>query len=57
MIPLANGINKIKKADLCHSPGIEVPMTGRIIERVTYIQLIVQKGRYYQVCTGNAIGA
>ena len=82
MIPLANGINKIKKADLCHSPGIEVPMTGRptfviahrfstvtiadcimvleqgrIIERVTYIQLIVQKGRYYQLCTGNAIGA
>lgn len=29
MIPLANGINKIKKADLCHSPGIEVSMTGR----------------------------
>ena len=30
---------------------------GRIIERGTHDQLIAEKGRYYQLYTGNAIGA
>lgn len=29
---------------------------GRIIERGTHDQLIAQKGRYYTLYTGNAIG-
>ena len=31
--------------------------SGRIIERGTHEQLIHEKGRYYQLYTGNAIGA
>ena len=30
---------------------------GRIIERGTHEQLLTEKGRYYQLYTGNAIGA
>lgn len=30
---------------------------GRIIERGTHDQLIAEKGKYYQLYTGNAIGA
>ena len=30
---------------------------GRIVERGTHDQLIAEKGRYYHLYTGNAIGA
>lgn len=36
---------------------IMVLVQGRIIERGTHDQLIEEKGRYYQLYTGNAIGA
>ena len=40
-----------------NSDCIMVLESGRIIERGTHEQLIHEKGRYYQLYTGNAIGA
>lgn len=40
-----------------NSDCIMVLEQGRIIERGTHEQLLEQKGRYYQLYTGNAIGA
>ena len=40
-----------------NSDCIMVLEKGRIIERGTHDQLIAQKGRYYQLYTGNAIEA
>lgn len=40
-----------------NSDCIMVLEQGRIIERGTHDQLIAEKGRYYQLYTGNAIGA
>ena len=40
-----------------NSDCIMVLEQGRIIERGTHDQLIAEKGRYYQLHTGNAIGA
>ncbi len=40
-----------------NSDCIMVLEQGRIIERGTHDQLIEEKGRYYQLYTGNAIGA
>ncbi len=40
-----------------NSDCIMVMEQGRIIERGTHDQLIDQKGKYYQLYTGNAIGA
>ncbi len=40
-----------------NSDCIMVMEQGRIIERGTHEQLIEQKGRYYQLYTGNALGA
>ncbi len=40
-----------------NSDCIMVMEQGRIIERGTHDQLIAEKGKYYQLYTGNAIGA
>ena len=40
-----------------NSDCIMVLEQGRIIERGTHEQLIEEKGRYYQLYTGNAISA
>ena len=49
---IAHRLSTVKNADC-----IMVLEKGRIIERGTHDQLISQKGRYYQLYTGNAIGA
>lgn len=48
---IAHRLSTVKNADC-----IMVLEQGRIIERGTHDQLIEQKGRYYQLYTGNAIG-
>ena len=40
-----------------NSDCIMVLEQGRIIERGTHEQLLEEKGKYYQLYTGNAIGA
>ncbi len=49
---IAHRLSTVKNADC-----IMVLEQGRIIERGTHDQLIAEKGRYYQLYTGNAIGA
>ena len=49
---IAHRLSTVKNADC-----IMVPEQGRIIERGTHDQLIAEKGRYYQLYTGNAISA
>ena len=49
---IAHRLSTVKNADC-----IMVLEQGRIIERGTHDQLIETKGRYYQLYTGNAIGA
>ena len=49
---IAHRLSTVKNADC-----IMVLEQGRIIERGTHDQLIEQKGRYYQLYTGNSIGA
>lgn len=49
---IAHRLSTVKNADC-----IMVLEQGRIIERGTHDQLISQKGRYYQLYTGSAIGA
>ena len=48
---IAHRLSKVKNSDC-----IMVLEQGRIIERGTHDQLIAQKGRYYTLYTGNAIG-
>ena len=48
---IAHRLSTVKNADC-----IMVLEQGRIIERGSHVQLIVKKGRYYQLYTGNAIG-
>ena len=47
---IAHRLSTVKNSDC-----IMVLEQGRIIERGTHDQLIAQKGRYYQLYTGNAI--
>ena len=47
---IAHRLSTVRNADC-----IMVLEQGRIIERGTHDQLIEQKGRYYQLYTGNAI--
>ena len=49
---IAHRLSTVKNADC-----IMVLEQGRIIERGTHDQLIEEKGRYYQLYTGNSIGA
>ena len=49
---IAHRLSTVKNADC-----IMVLEQGRIIERGTHEQLIAEKGRYYQLYTGNSIGA
>ena len=49
---IAHRLSTVKNADC-----IMVLEQGRIIERGTHDQLIAEKGRYYQLYTGNAISA
>lgn len=49
---IAHRLSTVKNSDC-----IMVLEQGRIIERGTHEQLMEQKGRYYQLYTGNAIGA
>ena len=49
---IAHRLSTVKNADC-----VVVLEQGRIIERGTHDQLIAEKGRYYQLYTGNAIGA
>ncbi len=49
---IAHRLSTIRNADC-----IMVLEQGRIIERGTHEQLLEEKGRYYQLYTGNAIGA
>ena len=49
---IAHRLSTVQNADC-----IMVLEQGRIIERGTHAQLLEQKGRYYQLYTGNAIGA
>ncbi|MGN1317800.1 MAG: ABC transporter ATP-binding protein [Lachnospirales bacterium] len=48
---IAHRLSTVRNADC-----IMVMEQGRIIERGTHNQLIEQKGRYYQLYTGNSIG-
>ena len=48
---IAHRLSTVKNSDC-----IMVLEQGRIIERGTHDQLIAQKGRYYTLYTGNAIG-
>ncbi len=48
---IAHRLSTVKNADC-----IMVLEQGRIIERGTHKQLLEEKGRYYQLYTGNAIG-
>ncbi|MFR8074623.1 MAG: ABC transporter ATP-binding protein [Lachnospiraceae bacterium] len=49
---IAHRLSTVRNSDC-----IMVLESGRIIERGTHEQLIREKGRYYQLYTGNAIGA
>ena len=49
---IAHRLSTVRNADC-----IMVLEQGRIIERGTHDQLIEQKGKYYQLYTGNAISA
>ena len=49
---IAHRLSTVRNSDC-----IRVLASGRIIERGTHEQLIQEKGRYYQLYTGNAIGA
>ena len=49
---IAHRLSTVQNADC-----IMVLEQGRIIERGTHAQLLEQKGRYYQLYTGNALGA
>lgn len=49
---IAHRLSTVRNSDC-----IMVLEQGRIIERGTHDQLIAVKGRYYQLYTGNAIGA
>lgn len=49
---IAHRLSTVRNSDC-----IMVLEQGRIIERGTHDQLIAEKGRYYQLYTGNAIGA
>ena len=49
---IAHRLSTVRNSDC-----IMVLEHGRIIERGTHDQLIAEKGRYYQLYTGNAIGA
>ena len=49
---IAHRLSTVQNADC-----IMVLEQGRIIERGTHSQLLEQKGRYYQLYTGNTIGA
>jgi len=49
---IAHRLSTVRNAD-----AIMVLENGRIIERGTHDQLIAQKGRYYQLYTGNSITA
>ena len=49
---IAHQLSTVRNSDC-----IMVLEQGRIIERGTHDQLIEEKGRYYQLYTGNAIGA
>ncbi len=49
---IAHRLSTVKNSDC-----IMVLERGRIIERGTHDQLIEEKGKYYQLYTGNAIGA
>ncbi len=49
---IAHRLSTVKNSDC-----IMVLEQGRIIERGTHDELLAQKGRYYQLYTGNAIGA
>ncbi len=49
---IAHRLSTVRNSDC-----IMVLEQGRIIERGTHDQLIQQKGKYYQLYTGNAIGA
>lgn len=49
---IAHRLSTVRNSDC-----IMVLENGRIIERGTHDQLIAEKGRYYQLYTGNAIGA
>ena len=48
---IAHRLSTVKNSDC-----IMVLEQGRIIERGTHDQLIAEKGRYYQLYTGNQIG-
>lgn len=47
---IAHRLSTVKNSDC-----IMVLEQGRVIERGTHDQLLAQKGRYYQLYTGNAI--
>lgn len=49
---IAHRLSTVRNADC-----IMVLEQGRIVERGTHDQLIAEKGRYYQLYTGNVIGA
>ena len=49
---IAHRLSTVRNSDC-----IMVLEQGRIIERGTHDQFIAEKGRYYQLYTGNAIGA
>lgn len=49
---IAHRLSTVRNAD-----RIMVLEQGRIIERGAHDELIAQKGRYYQLYTGHAIGA
>lgn len=49
---IAHRLSTVRNSDC-----IMVLEHGRIIERGTHDQLIAEKGKYYQLYTGNAIGA
>ncbi len=49
---IAHRLSTVRNSDC-----IMVLEQGRIIERGTHEQLIAEKGRYYQLYTGNAVGA
>ena len=49
---IAHRLSTVRNADC-----IMVLEQGRIIERGAHDELIAQKGRYYQLYTGHAIGA
>ena len=51
-ICIAHRLSTVRNSDC-----IMVLEQGRIIERGTHDELIEEKGRYYQLYTGNAISA